>query len=153
LPSAGRLVIAEFTPAIVEWNRQHVGEFARRPLDDPRTQLHLGDAVAHLRGAHAIYDALLLDIDNGPSALVHESNQTLYGDKGVAACFAALRPGGVMTVWSASGDDGYLKRLVRAGFVATAEIAGARTGSGRGVRHVIFVALRPRARAATERTR
>ncbi len=153
LPREGRLLIAEFTPEIVEWNRQHVGEFARRPLDDPRTRLHVGDAVAHLLRAHELYDALLLDIDNGPSALVHASNEALYGDKGVAACFAALRPGGVLTVWSASGDDGYLMRLERAGFMARAEFAGARAGSGRGVRHVIFVAVRPRAQSSKARTR
>jgi spermidine synthase len=81
----------------VEWNREHVGAFARRPLDDRRTRVHLGDAVALIYSSSALYDAILLDIDNGPSAMVHAENQRLYGDRGIAACRAALRPGGVAT--------------------------------------------------------
>jgi len=142
MPVASELVVAELTPAIADWNRAHVGGCAGRPLEDARTQLVLVDAVAHLRSAAGRYDAILLDIDNGPSALVHASNERLYGERGVASCYAALRPGGALAVWSAGPDGDYLARLSRAGFRACAEPVSARGGHPRGVRHVLFVATR-----------
>jgi spermidine synthase len=142
LPRAGRLTVAEFTPAIAEWNRTHVGHLAKRPLDDPRTTLFSGDAVAHIYASKALYDALLLDIDNGPDAMVHASNRGLYGDRGIAACFQALRPGGVLAVWSAAPDDRYLKRLELAGFVASSSKVAA-GGIHGGPRDVIFLGVRP----------
>jgi spermidine synthase len=136
------VVIAEFTPALVEWNKKHVGEFAGNPLEDPRaTVLHV-DAVKEIYRAPRAWDALLLDIDNGPAAMVHDSNHRLYSASGIAACYAALRPGGALSVWSSGPDAAYLKRLIKAGFNASAHTVGSRGGGG-GVKHTIFVGLRP----------
>ena len=141
LPRDGKLVIAEYTPELIDWNRRHVGAFARRPLDDRRTKVHLGDAVALIYSSTALYDAILLDIDNGPAAMVHTANQRLYGARGIAACHAALRPGGVLAVWSSDPDPPYLKRLERGGFEASSKNIAARGKAG-GVRHVVFIGVR-----------
>ena len=141
LSRGGKVLIAEFTPEIVHWNEKHVGAFARHPLADPRVRVQLGDAVALIYSSTNLYDLILLDIDNGPSGMVHAANQRLYGDRGIAACHRALKPGGVLAVWSSDPDSPYLKRLERGGFAASSKNIAARGDSG-GVRHVIFLGLR-----------
>jgi spermidine synthase len=140
LPTQARVVVVELSPALLDWNRRLVGQLAGRPLDDPRVRAQVGDAAVRLRGARDAYDAILLDLDNGPTALVQGSNRWLYGPAGVAACRQALRPGGRLAVWSARGDDGYLERLQRAGLDAEARSVPAR--GQRGLRHVIFLAVK-----------
>jgi spermidine synthase len=137
LPDDARVVLAELSPAIVAWNREYLGDFAGRPLDDPRVDLRVGDVRERIAEAKGVYDAILLDVDNGPTAMVQEANDLLYGDEGVRRCLAALRNGGVLAVWSAAPDDRYLRRLALAGFVA--EWKGVSAHRGRGVRHVIFL--------------
>jgi spermidine synthase len=141
IPVDSKVVVAELTPELVQWNRTHVAAVAGRPLDDPRTRIHVGDAVTRIHEAKGAYDAILLDIDNGPASMVHESNHRLYGRAGIAACRAALREGGCLAVWSAHHDDRYLQRLERAGFDAEATIVPSRGAAG-GLKHVIFVGVK-----------
>jgi len=143
LPAAATLCIAELTPALIEWNRIHLGACAHHPLDDPRVRAVPCDVLEQLEGHPRAWDAILLDVDNGPAAMVHSSNQRLYGPAGIAACVSALRPGGALAVWSAGPDASYLKRLAAAGLDAIAHVAPARGERG-GARQVVFVARRPR---------
>lgn len=140
LPPDGRIVLAELSPALLRWNRERVGELAGHPLQDARVQVSVGDVCERIAEAAGRYDAILLDVDNGPLALVHETNDRLYGDAGIRRCLRSLRGGGVLTVWSAGRDERYLRRLRRAGFDATAESVPARPGGGK--RHVVFVAVK-----------
>jgi spermidine synthase len=137
----GSVVVAEQSPSVVEWNRVHVGDLAGRPLADPRATVRLGDVRQRIGEAHAAYDLILLDVDNGPSALIHDANARLYDAAGIAACHVALRPGGALGVWAAGPDDGYLRRLRRGGFDATAVPVAPRPGAG-GRKHVVFVAVK-----------
>jgi spermidine synthase len=141
LPKDGTVTLAELSPALVEWNRTHVALLAGRPLDDPRVRLRLGDVCTAIRQASAAYDAILLDVDNGPVAFANGTNGWLYGDAGTHAALVALRPGGVLAVWSAGHDEAYLRRLRRHGFAAAAETVRAH-GRG-GQRHVVFIARKP----------
>jgi spermidine synthase len=140
LPPDGRIVLAELSPALLRWNRERVGELAGNPLQDARVQVSVGDVCERIAEAAGCYDGILLDVDNGPLALVHETNDRLYGDAGIRRCLRSLRRGGVLTVWSAGPDERYLRRLRRAGFDATAKSVAARPGGGK--RHVVFVAVK-----------
>ncbi|MBL0278109.1 MAG: hypothetical protein IPQ24_18915 [Anaeromyxobacter sp.] len=141
LPVDAKVVVAELTPALLDWNRRLVGKLAGRPLDDPRTKVHMGDCVQRIHEAKGAYDAILLDIDNGPASMVHESNHRLYGQGGIAACREALKDGGCLAVWSAHHDERYLERLQRSGFQAECKIVPARGAAG-GLKHVIFLAVK-----------
>ena len=143
-----RVIVAELLPELADWNRRHVGDLAGRPLDDPRLRLQIGDVFGRIAEAHGAFDAILLDVDNGASPIAAPANRRLYGGKGVRACAEALRPGGVLAVWSAGPDEAYRERLSRAGLEARAEVVPARGGAGGGVKHVIFVAEKPGARRA-----
>lgn len=141
LSQDGRIVLAEISEVLVRWNREHVGALAGHPLEDARVDLALGDVFDRIREPHGAYDAILLDVDNGPVAFAREPNERLYGERGVSLCLKALRPAGVLTVWSAGHDETYLRRLRRAGFAATARFVAARNGGRK--RHVVFVAVKP----------
>ncbi len=138
VPEDAHVVLAELSPAIVAWNERFVGNFADRPLADPRVELRVGDVRGQLLAGRGVYDVILLDVDNGPTAMVQEDNARLYGDAGARECLAALRTGGVLAVWSAAPDQRYLARLRYAGFAAEAKIVRAHRGGG--VQHVIFLA-------------
>ena len=141
IPTDAKVVIAELTPALLDWNRRLVGKLAGRPLDDPRCKVHVGDVVDRIAEARAAYDAILLDVDNGPGSMVHEGNHRLYGHRGIAACRIALAEGGVLAVWSAHHDEPYLRRLEKGGFAATARVVPARGPAG-GLKHVLFIAVK-----------
>ena len=142
LPADGRVELAEISEALVRWNHEHVGDLAGHPLRDPRVRVSVGDVFDRItRAAAGSLDAVLLDVDNGPAALVQPANHRLYGVDGTARCFAALRPGGVLAVWSAAPDDAYAARLRCARFEASVRFVRARPGGGR--RHVVFVAVKP----------
>jgi spermidine synthase len=142
LPVDGRVELAEISDAVVRWNREHVGELARHPLRDPRVRVSVVDVFDRItRAAAGSLDAILLDVDNGPAALVQPANHRLYGVAGTSRCFAALRPGGVLAVWSAAPDETYAERLRGARFAVSVRFARARPGGGR--RHVVFVAVKP----------
>lgn len=137
----GRVVVAEQSPAVVQWNRTHVGFLAGRPTEDPRVTVRVGDVGDRIREARDAYDLVLLDVDNGPSALVHDANAALYDASGVAACHSALREGGALAVWANGPDDRYLRRLRKSGFHASAVPVAPRPGRG-GRKHVVFLAVR-----------
>jgi spermidine synthase len=142
LPAEARVVVAELSPALVAWNRGPVAHLAGRPLDDPRVRLAGGDVAARIAEARAAFDAILLDVDNGPAPLARPGNAGLYGGRGAAACAGALRGGGVLAVWSAGPDETYLARLERAGLRAEARTVPARGGAAGGPRHVIFLGVK-----------
>lgn len=142
LPQDARAILVEVVPAIVEWNRGPLAELAGRPLEDPRVRVQVSDVRARIAEARGAFDAILLDVDNGPSALVQAENDALYGDGGVRACREALRAGGVLAVWSAGPDERYRARLERAGFAVEEESVPARGARGGGPRHVVFLATR-----------
>lgn len=143
-PRWGRVTVVEREPAILDWHREGpLSPFSGEALADPRTELVRADLVEHLRGAPASgrrYDALCLDIDNGPDWTVTDDNSTLYSPTGLAACREALTPGGVLAVWSAQPSSVFEKTLWNEGFcrVRTEEIHVAR-----GVPDVVHFAARP----------
>ncbi len=138
LPPGATLIVAELVPALVDWNRGPLGPLARHPLRDKRAVIEIGDVRAILRARPNQFDAVLLDVDNGPSAFTASNNADLYGDRGLAAARAALRPGGVFAVWSSREDRRFEQRLRYAGFDVTVERVRGRLKKG-GPRHTIFV--------------
>jgi len=138
-----RAVVAELSPELVEWNRGPVAPLAGRPLDDPRVRIQVGDVAARIAEARGAFDAILLDVDNGPSPAVGAGKDRLYGEQGVRACREALASGGVLAVWSAGPDEAYSARLARAGFDAEVVPVPARGAGGPGARHVLFLARKP----------
>jgi spermidine synthase len=133
--------VAELVPAVVAWNREHLSSLAGRPLDDRRVVLVEGSVKARLRAAKARWDVVLLDVDNGPAAVAHAENDSLYGVAGIATCHGALAEDGVLGVWSAAPEPRYVNRLGQGGFAAEAVEVGGRTGSG-GPRHVVFLGVK-----------
>jgi spermidine synthase len=139
LPATARVVVAEIVPAVVDWNRGHLAHLAGRPLEDPRVGLNVCDVSAAMR-AGGRFDAILLDVDNGPVAMTRKANHTLYGPTGIATAKAALRPGGVLAVWSAHRDDKFVARLKRAGFPDVEATDVPARGVAGGPLHTIFIA-------------
>ncbi len=135
-----RVTVAELVPAIVKWNQEHTGDLAGHPLRDARCEVVIGDVRRVLRAHRARFDAVLLDVDNGPVALSSASNQALYGERGLRACREALAPGGVLAVWSSGPNARFERRLAAAGFDAETVRAPARPGSR--VRHTVFLGAR-----------
>ena len=140
LPAAGEVVVAELFELVIEANRGEAGELAARPLDDPRTRLDPRDVHDALAGGP--FDAILLDVDDGPEAFTLQRNRRLYSASGLARISRSLAPGGILAVWSAGPDDAFLARLKQAGFLARVETARGMDG-GRGNRHTIFLAQKP----------
>jgi spermidine synthase len=139
LGPAAEVVVAELVPEVVDWNRTLIGAPAGHPLADPRSSVYVGDVADLIRQTAAGFDAILLDVDNGPEALVRKENDWLYSGDGLRAARRALRRGGVLAVWSASGDRGFSKRLQEAGFdVDEQQVRPHR--AGKGPRHVIWIA-------------
>jgi len=137
---AVRIEVVELVPEIVTWNRRWFGDLNGRPLDDPRVAALTGDVAHRIREADALYDAILLDVDNGPEALTSDTNDRLYDRPGLIAARTALRHGGVLAIWSAAPDDSFTSRLERAGFgVQEHRVRARRT---RGARRTIWVATR-----------
>jgi spermidine synthase len=138
LPEDATVVVAELVPAVVEWNRGPLGPLAGRPLSDRRVQVAAGDVADVLRASPGRFDAILLDVDNGPAAFTATTNDRLYDNSGVAAARAALAEGGVLAVWSAWDDRKFEQRLRHAGFRVQVERVRARLAKG-GPRHTIFL--------------
>ncbi|MFJ9901625.1 spermidine synthase [Streptomyces sp. NPDC101152] len=140
-PRWGAITVVEREPAIIDWHlRGPLADLSARALEDPRTRIVEADLVAHLGETSATYDALCLDIDNGPGWTVTEDNDGLYSPAGLASCARALKPGGVLAVWSAQPSPEFEGTLRNAGFqqVRTEEIPVAR-----GVPDVVHLAVRP----------
>ncbi|KIG13865.1 hypothetical protein DB30_07468 [Enhygromyxa salina] len=130
--------VAELVPAIVEWNRGLIAELAGRPLDDPRVRVYQGDVVTRIEQVRDHFDAILLDVDNGPDPLAHDHNARLYGDAGLRAAHRALRKAGVHAVWSYSDAGNFARKLGRAGFEASVHPV-ANHGRDRGRTHAIWL--------------
>ena len=141
LGADAQVTVAELVPEIIEWARGPMVDLAAGCLDDPRVRLIEGDVVAVIAEAVATYDAILLDVDNGPDGLTRNGNDRLYSMKGLAAAKAALKPGGILAVWSAAPDNAFAKRLSAAGF-SVEEIAVRARSNGKGPRHVIWFATK-----------
>ena len=139
LPPAASIDVAELLPAVIEWNRGPLGPLASHPLADRRVRVIQGDVAATLRANPGAFDAVLLDVDNGPVAFTTEFNGGLYANAGIANARAALKPGGTLAVWSAWDDRKFEQRLRYAGFTVTVEHVRARLKQG-GPYHTIFVA-------------
>lgn len=140
LPASAKVVVVELVPAIVEWNRGPLAELAGRPLDDARVRVRQGDVAAAMHDANSTFDAVLLDVDNGPEGLTRAENERLYSVQGVRAAWRALRPGGVLAVWSVAPDVEFTRRLVATGFAV--EQIPVRARAGKGARHVLWFARR-----------
>jgi len=141
LGANGRVVVAELVPAVVAWNRGLLADLAGRPLHDARVTVREADVARILQAEQGAYDAILLDVDNGPVSLTWKGNGWLYARAGLDAAYAALRAAGVLAVWSASPDRAFAKRLRRAGF-EVAEVCVRARGPRGGGRHIIWLAVR-----------
>ena len=128
--SAAEVEVAELVPEIVTWNREIFGHCAGHPLRDRRTKVTVADVGEVLAGARSVYDVVLLDVDNGPEGLSRPSNSKLYGRPGIESARTALRPGGVLAVWSSGDDPAFTRRLRDAGFAVERHPMRARRTKG-----------------------
>lgn len=136
-----RVTVAELIPEVVEWNQGPLGECAGNPLADGRSQVRLGDIAELIKKQQPDFDAILLDVDNGPEGITHSNNNWLYSTSGIGALYNSLRPDGMLAVWSASADSMFTIQLKKAGF--SVEIRTVRARPGKGSRHTIFLAKKP----------
>jgi len=136
-----KVTVAELVPEIIDWARGPMAELAAGCLDDPRVILEIADVGALIGAASGTYDAILLDVDNGPDGLTRRANNGLYWRGGLAAAKAALRPGGILAIWSAAPDKPFAKTLAEAGF-AVDEVAVRARSVGKGAKHVIWFATK-----------
>jgi len=142
LPADARVTVAELVPEIIAWARGPMAALTAGGLDDPRVHLAMGDVARAIEIARSDYDAILLDVDNGPDGLTRAGNDGLYSARGLASAKLALRPGGILAVWSAAPDTAFARRLRNAGF-DTDEVAVRARSNGKGARHVIWFARKP----------
>ena len=133
------VIVAELVPEVVTWNRTLLGALAGDPLADERSHVFVGDVADLIRQEKVGFDAILMDVDNGPEALVRQKNNWLYSSAGLRATRAALRPRGVLAVWSSSADRPFSKRLQQAGF-GVHEHTVRPHRAGKGPRHHIWIA-------------
>src|ERR1700730_4297441 len=138
LPPDATVIVAELAPALVDWNRGPIGPLARHPLRDKRVVVEVSDVADTLRSSPGRFDAVMLDVDNGPAAFTASDNAGLYDDRGLAVARAALKPGGVFAVWSSREDRRFEQRLRYGGFDVTVERVRGRLKKG-GPRHTIFL--------------
>ncbi|TPM31674.1 spermidine synthase [Mesorhizobium sp. B2-3-5] len=138
LPDDAEITVAELVPAVVAWARGPMAEMFGGCLDDPRVTIQETDVGQLIRSKPAAWDAILLDVDNGPEGIVHKGNDALYSLAGLGIARTALKPGGVLAVWSQGPDPGFTRRLKQAGF--TIEEVNTRANGKRGARHVIWIA-------------
>jgi spermidine synthase len=138
LPPASSIVVVELLPAVVEWNRGPLGPLAKYPLNDKRVEVVEGDVLATLRSCAGQFDAVLLDVDNGPAAFTASKNAGLYDKRGIAAAYAALRTDGVLAIWAAQDDRKFEQRLREGGFDVQVQHLRGRLKKG-GSRHTVFL--------------
>jgi len=136
------ITVSELLPAVVRWNREHLGHLAGMPLADPRVSVEEEDVVVTIRKRKSAWDAILLDVDNGPDGLTRKANDRLYGRSGLKTSFSALRPGGILGIWSSGADEAFTHRLNKCGFQTETVTVRARN-PGKGGRHTIWLAVKP----------
>ena len=133
------ITLSELIPSVVEWNLKQLGHLAGMPLKDSRVSVVIDDVAKTIRETKSTWDAILLDVDNGPDGLTRKANDRLYGGPGLKAAFSALRPGGILAVWSSGADRAFTRRLKQCGFhTETVSIQGRKPGKG--ARHTIWLA-------------
>jgi spermidine synthase len=137
LDDAARVTVAELVPEIIDWARGPMVELAAGCLDDPRVRLVHADVADLIADAPGQYDAILLDVDNGPDGLVRQANDRLYSAQGLSAAIAALKPGGVLAIWSAAPDATFARRLAQTG-LAVDEVRVRARSNGKGPQHIIW---------------
>lgn len=135
------VIVAELVPAVVEWNRGPLGPLAGHPLNDKRVRLETGDVALTLRSKLGPFDAVLLDVDNGPTAFTTSNNAALYDDRGIANAHAALRKKGVLAVWAARDDGKFEQRLRHGGFEVQLQSVRGRLKQG-GPRHTLYLSYK-----------
>ncbi len=135
-----QVVVVELVPAVLKWNRELLGKCAGNPLDDSRVTVQEGDVARLLSAGQQVYDAILLDVDNGPEGLTHKDNDWLYGVDGLNEAYTALRPRGILAVWSAGPDKNFLQRLRKVGF--DVDEMRVRARGSKGARYIIWFARR-----------
>lgn len=134
------VVVAELVPAVVAWARGPMAELTGESLNDPRVSIHEGDVGKLIASSRGAFDAILLDVDNGPDSVSRDANDRLYKLNGLHAARQSLKPKGLLAVWSAAPSAAFTSRLGQAGFKV--EEIKARANKGRGVRHIIWVATK-----------
>ena len=134
-----RIVVAELVPSVIAWARGPMAQLFGDSLSDPRASIREADAVDVIRSHDSAFDAILLDVDNGPEALIRKANNSLYDLKGLKTIYRALRSNGVLAIWSSGPNPAFTKRLGSAGFDVN-EVNVRATGRGGGARHVIWIA-------------
>jgi spermidine synthase len=143
MDAKAQITLAELVPEIIEWARGPMVDLAAGCLDDPRVRLVMDDVAHVIAAGHGSYDAILLDVDNGPDGLTADANDRLYTNAGLSSAMRALKPGGILAIWSAGSDAAFTRRLQNAGF-AVEEVAVKARDNGKGPRHVIWFATRRR---------
>lgn len=139
--ASSRVTVAELIPEVVEWNQGPLGECAGNPLADERSHVRLGDIAELIKQQKPEFDAILLDVDNGPEGMTNSENNWLYSTAGLHALYNSLRPEGMLAVWSAGSDSMFITQLKKAGFKVADKTVRARPGKGS--RHTIFLAKKP----------
>ncbi|MDT8403211.1 hypothetical protein [Sulfuriflexus sp.] len=140
-PEQTEIVVAELVPAVVTWNKGPLGTLSGQPLANPRVSVRAMDVARILETEEQAFDAILLDVDNGPEGLTRKENDWLYSMNGLNAAYAALRPQGILAVWSAGPDQNFQQRLHKVGFAV--EEVRVRAHGKKGARHIIWFARRP----------
>lgn len=141
LGPGAQVTVVELVSGIIEWARGPMADITAGCLDDPRVTVTIGDVAASMAAANSAYDAILLDVDNGPDGLTRAANDSLYNPRGLASAMSALRPGGVLAVWSAAPDTAFGRQLERSGFTVETVRVRARE-SGKGATHIIWFATK-----------
>lgn len=141
LGAEAKVTVGELVPAIIAWARGPMAHISGECLKDPRLTIREGDVSDLIRAGQGEYDAILLDVDNGPEGLSRKANNRLYDPVGLAAAKRALKPGGILAVWSSAPDAKFTQRLRKAGYEVD-EVRVRATGGSRGARHIIWMATK-----------
>jgi spermidine synthase len=136
--NSSQVTVAELVPEVVTWNQGPLGACAKNPLADPRTKVHIGDVKQLLVTNKPTFDAILLDVDNGPEGLTHSDNNWLYSVAGLEAIYQTLHPNGRLAIWSAGPDYLFSVRLKNVGYKVETRIV--RSRPSKGSKHTIFLA-------------